>query len=391
MKEDNIHELFFELIRVAIGNAVCLSHTPTDVEWKVLYEMAKKQSLVGICFAGIQKLEPSETLELSETLRLRWMGMAAKIQQRNEVVNRQCAELGEMFLRYSGCSGEQARKKLKDYRYAVLKGQGVAQLYDEPLRALRQSGDIDVYLWRDGLTPRENRKAVLEYAKTIDKDTFGSAHHTAVRIYPDSEVELHYEASYMCNPWANRRLQVWMREKRTEVEMLKTKEGEFDVPSIEFNLVFLLAHIFRHYVSEGVGMRQVMDYYFALQAAQVKGYSLEVKGDLFSLLDSFNMKKFASAVMWVIKTVFAGHDNYDDNDNWMLCEPNERLGRKLLEHIMQGGNFGHHNAVKVVKSGAHWANFVNQLAHDLHLAYDYPAEALWSPISMIKEFLRIRI
>lgn len=97
------------------------------------------------------------------------------------------------------------------------------------------------------------------------------------------------------------------------------------------------------------------------------------------------MKKFASAAMWVLGYVFGLERDY------MICEPNERLGRKLLEHIMQGGNFGHHNAEKVVKSGAHWANFVNQLAHDLHLAFDYPAEALWSPISMIKEFLRIRI
>ena len=25
---------------------------------------------------------------------------------------------------------------------------------------------------------------------------------------------------------------------------------------------------------------------------------------------------------------------------WMICEPNERKGRKLLAEIMQGGNFG---------------------------------------------------
>ena len=49
-------QLFFDLIRVAIGNQVCLSHSPTTDEWAKLYDMVKKQSLVGICFAGVQKL-----------------------------------------------------------------------------------------------------------------------------------------------------------------------------------------------------------------------------------------------------------------------------------------------------------------------------------------------
>ena len=92
---NNINNLFFELIQVAIGTRNCLSHTPIHStssgqvldEWGELYAMAKKQSLVGICFAGVQRLKPSETLELSEPLRLHWMGMVAKIQQRVSVRN----------------------------------------------------------------------------------------------------------------------------------------------------------------------------------------------------------------------------------------------------------------------------------------------------------------
>lgn len=53
---NDINKLFFELIRVTIGNQVCLSHTPSADEWCDLYAMAKKQSLVGVCFAGVQKL-----------------------------------------------------------------------------------------------------------------------------------------------------------------------------------------------------------------------------------------------------------------------------------------------------------------------------------------------
>ena len=93
-----IEQLFFELIRVAIGSQYMLSRPPSGEEWKALYAMAKKQSLVGVCFAGVQKLQ-TQRQEPPEMLYLTWMGMAAKIQQRNEVVNRQCVELGEtLFL-----------------------------------------------------------------------------------------------------------------------------------------------------------------------------------------------------------------------------------------------------------------------------------------------------
>ena len=109
----NIDNLFFELIRVSIGVSGSLSKIPTSEVWKALYEMAKKQSLVGVCFAGVQRLQ-MQRQEPPEMLYLTWMGMAAKIQQRNEVVNLQCAEL-------------QAKLSGDGFRSCILKGQGVAQ------------------------------------------------------------------------------------------------------------------------------------------------------------------------------------------------------------------------------------------------------------------------
>ena len=85
-----IEQLFFELIRVAIGTQETLTRQPSTEEWKILYDMAKKQSLVGICFAGVQKLVDSRDenyFGMNEMLYLTWMGMSAKIQQKNEQMN----------------------------------------------------------------------------------------------------------------------------------------------------------------------------------------------------------------------------------------------------------------------------------------------------------------
>lgn len=127
-----INNIFFELVQVAIDTRICLSHTPSADEWGELYKMAKKQSLVGVCFVGVRKLV-EQRQELPEMLYFTWLGMAAKIQQRNEVVNRQCVEL-------------QKRLSADGFRNYIMKGQYVATLYGEHLAVLRQSGDIDVYL-----------------------------------------------------------------------------------------------------------------------------------------------------------------------------------------------------------------------------------------------------
>ena len=150
-----MNELFFELIRVAIGTQNTLTQPPSAGEWKVLYEIAKKQSLVGICFAAVQRLP--EEMRPPEMLYLTWMGMAAKIQQRNEVMNAHTAKTLEYF-------------RSKGFPCCVLKGQGIAKLYGD-LAGLRQSGDIDVWV-------NCSRKELYEFSKKeLGKITGLTYHH----------------------------------------------------------------------------------------------------------------------------------------------------------------------------------------------------------------------
>ena len=241
---NEINPLFFELIKVVIGTRICLSHTPSADEWGELYAMAKKQSLVGICFAGVQKLV-EQLQEPPEMLYLTWMGMAAKIQQRNEVVNRQCVEL-------------QAKLSADGLDSAILKGQGIAQLYADNLRGLRQSGDIDA--WVKGGFDKVNA-FVQRTAPTKDL-AYHRFHYDA---FPDTEVELHCCPTLMRNLFDNRKLQKWC-DGVLPSEFVKTDLG-FSVPPARFNRIFILTHIYRLFLFEGVGLRQVMDYYFVLRAA----------------------------------------------------------------------------------------------------------------------------
>ena len=342
----NIKQLFFELIRVAIGNQVCLSRTPKVKEWGELYAMAKKQSLVGICFAGVQKLQAQRQApnswgnEQGEMLYLQWLGMAAMIQQRNETLIAQCVELGESL-------------KGEGYRYAVLKGQAVAALYksvglkgkenieskdgkegvesiESNLSGLRQSGDIDI--WMDG-----SREEIMAYVNKVSPTDEVRWLHTQMKVFDNTDVEVHFLPSYLECPWLDKALQRFFDSE---------KEACFAAGRCtdRFNQVFILAHAFRHLFGEGVGLRQLMDYYFVLRNSKWR----MSREDFCKTMKETGMLRFAKAVMWILVHVFANQNENAstgsvqvDNKDWLLCEPDEKDGRFLLNEVIQSGNFGH--------------------------------------------------
>ena len=319
---NDINILFFELIQVVIGTRICLSHTPSADEWGELYAMAKKQSLVGVCFAGVQKLV-NQQQEPPEMLYLTWLGMAAMIQQRNEVVNRQCVEL-------------QAKLAADGFRSYIMKGQSVATLYGEHLSGLRQSGDIDVYL-EGGLDK------VLAYARTFGEVKKVNELEMHVDVFPDTEVEFHYMPFFMRSPIRNKRLQAFFESKKEECFANKVAllngVGEIVSPTIEFNLVHQLVHIHHHFITEGVGLRQLMDYYFVVLAADKEVHPSTGSGTNISevqrVVADLELNRFASVLMWVLMHVFGLKV---EQALWAPCEKD---GKVLLNEILVSGNFGH--------------------------------------------------
>ena len=248
--------LFFELIRVSIGRQKRLTHTPSEMEWRQLYTLADMQALIGICFRGVQRLRKLG-YDIPTDLYMKWLGMAAKIQQRNELMNRRCVEVQRMLVK-------------EGLKSSILKGQGVALYYklkDESLvlRAntlgmLRQSGDIDVYV------PCGMEKAMAYVRKKYGKVEYDyiNAH---VPMFDDVEVEMHWRVGAMTNLFRNRRLQRWLEREETKEMILggkadlKPSETTIIVPTMEFNAFYLMLHCYHHVFESGLGLRQLMDYY----------------------------------------------------------------------------------------------------------------------------------
>ena len=99
------------------------------------------------------------------------------------------------------------------------------------------------------------------------------------------------------------------------------------------------------------------------------------KEEVMAVLRSFGMGKFAGAVMYVLHEVFAMPTHY------YICNPNEKEGKKLLEEIMKGGNFGQYDERgKELKNGGMVKHGLWKLKRVMRLISSYPEEALWEPV-----------
>lgn len=356
----DIDETFFELIRVAIGTQNSLSRLPSQEEWKQIYDLAKKQSLVGICFAGLQRLgadadEGFERIGMSETQYLVWLGMSANIQRKNEIVNKQCEKLQE-------------RMDNEGVTACILKGQGVALLYNTNLRALRQSGDIDVYV---NLNSKDAYDLACKFTGGVVAFEYK---HLPISIFENTEVELHYIPEILFNPLRMSKLKKWY--KAANDYCFVGGDCGFNTPSSQFNLVFILLHAYRHLLAGGIGLRQMMDYYFVLQAAK----SNSLKYETNKTLQDLGLMKFASGVMWIMLNVFGL------SEQLQLCEPDEKEGRFILEEVMASGNFGHHDE-RFEKSSGSKSGFLKYIIRrNMHLLSHYPSEILCVPLYYIWHF-----
>lgn len=357
---NNIEQYFFELIQVALGVRVCLSHSPTTEEWKTLYDIAKKQSLVGICFSGVQHLcnsEVSDYCGMPEMLYLTWMGMAAKIQQKNEQMNARTADALEYF-------------REKGYPCQVLKGQGVAKLYG-PLAGLRQSGDIDV--WMAGGKDKAFELSKLELGCVEGLTNY----HIHFPIMPEAEIELHFKPSFLSSPIRNKRFLEFCK-------LYEPKEGCSNEPSLAFNRIYILLHCYRHLCGHGVGLRQILDCYFVLQ----QGFTKEERMESMAWINKLGMGRFAAALMWIIANVFEDSINHNPSTETLLCEPDERAGRFLLNEVMHSGNMGHGEDRfdgKISRSSI--ARYWYNLKRDIRLIQICPHEALWDPFFNVYQFI----
>ena len=348
----NRQDKFFQLLRLAIGASDNI-HRIEKGDWKAIYEIAQKQSLLGVVFDGIQKMSDiakikGEPMEMDVDLLMTWMGKCKQIEKRNHQLNE---SVGKVFAWF----------QKKGFRSCILKGQGNALMY--PCPGHRTAGDIDI--WLSGKPSN-----VIRFVHSIAPDEKASYHHIDFPAINGIPVEVHYRPCYLQNPLHNKRLQKYFIQSAEEqfLHKVRIEDEKVAIPTTRFNVVYQLVHIYNHLFQEGIGLRQIVDYYFVMESLpQISQMNTDFD------LKELGLWKFAGAVMFVL------HEVLGLPEEKMIAPLDERRGQLLLAEILCGGNFGQYNERYGFGHGVIGHN-LQRLHRDLRLVRFYPTEALSEPL-----------
>ena len=356
---------FFAFLKYCLGNKGDMSRVIAGMDWRKLYSFASRQAILGLCFDGIERLGKEYPEELKRNpiereLLMTWMGKTQQIRRQNMKVNMVASKLYSM-LRKDGL------------RCCILKGQGNALMYPNPYS--RTPGDIDVWV-------NANREEITEYAKKhfeIGDDIRYYHLETSLDGVP---VELHFFPGIMNNPIYHARLQKWFRRNAdlqcSHIVGLTDGVGEIAVPTLAFNLIYQLSHLYHHFFDEGIGMRQIIDYYYVVISDYllvINDESLGIRDTLQKELKHLGLWKFAGAVMYVL------HEVLGLPEEKMIAPMDEKRGKLLLAEILNGGNFGKHFTKygHFTQQGMAKKYFL-KIWRNMHFVRYYPAEALSEPV-----------
>ena len=400
---NNATTYFFELLQMGVGRREGLSGTPVKEEWKAMFRMAREQALVGVFTEAVCRL-PEEMRPPRKPLT-RLCSEVVMIEDANRRLLGKCCDLTEALA-------------ADGFDSCILKGQGMALLYPRPL--LRKSGDIDVWVKSPGQRPQLGESCesledtLYNYART--KGTIRDAvyHHLAIPLSIErnadgkvtmkssedhaDEIEIHFRPSFMFCPRHNRRMQEWFDEQwplqqkhtvQVKPEFFapdrKSDARTFCCPTPSFNTIYCLTHIYRHLFDEGIGLRQLLDYYYVASppalperegAAKLTtgGIDNENKKEIIANLKRFGLYRFAQAVMYVLHEVFALPESE------MLVPMNKKTGRFLLDEILRAGNFGRFDdRVSIQANETPFHKLIRRQRYSLRLLRYFPSEVLLQP------------
>ena len=375
-------DTFLEFLRYCIGDEQQPPVSAKGIDWMDMMAWAESQAIVGVVYQGI--LKGGKALEIPFDALMEWVGYAQQIEAQNRLVNRRCVEIAAAF-------------RKDGFETCILKGQGNAAMYPSPL--LRNPGDIDLWVRRQNNDIRQSNderqsnrltsssrqkdirteiKEIIGFVKERNPEARAVYHHIDLGEFKGVEVEVHYRPSFQFYPVHNRRLQKWFRchTESTDTAELADGVGRINVPNREFNVVFQLSHVYNHLLHEGIGLRQIIDYYYLLKTTNFTNFT-NFEGH--SLLRRLGLWEIAGAMMWVLNEVLGLEEKY------LIAPKDERRGRLLLAEIMKGGNFGFYDVENQRADSQLKKNWL-RIRRDLRMMRYFPSECLWEPVFRVYHF-----
>ena len=279
-------------------------------QWRSLWLLAKKQTVAGLVYQGLQYL-PEKCWPEDADLLMEWTVYIDQIERENRLQNQCITRLVRLF-------------ETLNIRPVLQKGQGVAVMYGNPL--LRECGDIDWYfpdsgqaakalslIQKQGCVPRKRADASYFYR------------------YHSVTIEHHDVLIDVSSPFAKRRLKAMEHDWGFEKIRLEESETTVWVPVPVMNLLLLNIHILKHAMGRGIGIRQFCDLARAYSYYEGK-YNPE---ELRSTLKNIGLLKWTGLLHQFLVTVLGMPQSLLPFRDYL---DSDVTGLRNL--VFRGGNFG---------------------------------------------------
>lgn len=308
-----VDRLFFFFIRKGLWatDDVFDGEPPSSDCWEQLFMMAHSQAMTGILIDGIAGTDMRPSREVWEQWVLHLLSL--------EQMNLRIAQCGKKWLERLDHEGIEA---------FLFKGTSVASWYREPLH--RSSGDVDIII-RNGW---EKLKSVLTNITCQEED------YDVVLYDGHIPVEFHQKWEYVYNPLTNARLRRLL--------------DNADETDRDLYFICLILHLRRHFLTYGVGLKQVCDV-----AVMLKHGNLDFQRVSF-LLHDLHMEKFSRILFGFISGYIGGTDTYP------LLPVKSGKRAELFQHVIlnegyrlklsqtESGGRIHIPFVRIVRNAVFW-------------------------------------
>lgn len=280
---DKVANSLFALLRLGIGvgsisdDKVSSLSSMTETDWELLKTLAEKQGVSALVLDGLHVIDKKHK-GVSNAINedwwkrfvLKWMGSTLVLEQTNRQQLAVMERLADVWIE-AGC------------RMMVMKGQANALMCPNPLH--RSPGDIDCYLFGD--YAKENELVVKVGAEVNE----GWYKHSEIK-YLGETFENHLYFVHTREGKRSKRLQKELEEALNVTDWATMPNSKVLVPPVQWNAMFLTYHACAHFLTEGLRLKQVLDW-----ALFLKQYQDEVDwGKFYEFCERYHLLRLAEVV-----------------------------------------------------------------------------------------------
>ena len=251
----------------------------------------------------------------------------------------------------------------------LLKGQGLARNY--PIPELRQCGDIDLYVGD------ENAERVYELLKPIateidDQSEIHVTKHFHVHV-GTVIIEAHRFADIHSSSTFNRIYQDYAAAGLTQnLVPLDFAGVTVNTPSNNFNAFYVFNHLWHHFMTSGVGLRQLCDWMMFLHSHHGQ-LDLVYLAEVLDKMDLMKPWKVFGCIL--VDTLGMPSQEFPFYDTGYSSK-----GKKALDRILKEGNFGRNTAYMRKRKGNYfaekWFSFKCHVSRYIGLFRVFPCHAI---------------